>query len=71
MVTEEQVKELAYSMWQQEGCPEGKDVEHYYRAKQALEERENSAAPASTPASTLTRSSTPPKSSSKSPSKKR
>ena len=37
MVTEEQIKEMAYSIWEKEGCPEGKDLEHYFRAKQILE----------------------------------
>jgi hypothetical protein len=41
MVTEEQIKELAHEIWEQEGRPEGKDVEHYFRAKQILEEKEN------------------------------
>ena len=40
MATEEQIKILAYSIWQQEGCPLGKNIEHYYRAKRILEERE-------------------------------
>ena len=40
MATEEQIRALAYEMWEQEGCPEGKREEHYYRAKQILEEQE-------------------------------
>ena len=40
MATEEQIKALAYAIWEQEGCPEGKHEEHYLRAKQILEERE-------------------------------
>jgi len=40
MITEEQIRALAYSIWEQEGCPEGKHEEHYYRAKQILEEQE-------------------------------
>ena len=40
MVGEEQVKELAYAIWEQEGRPEGKDMEHYYRARQTLEHQE-------------------------------
>jgi hypothetical protein len=40
MATEEQIKELAYAIWEQESCPEGKDVEHYFRAKQILEQQE-------------------------------
>ena len=40
MATEEQIRILAYSIWEQEGCPEGKKEEHYYRARQILEEQE-------------------------------
>ena len=56
MVTEEQIRELAYSIWEQEGRSEGKDQEYYFRAKQILEEREAVSSPAQdpeTPASTL------------------
>ena len=42
MATEQQIKELAYAIWEEEGRPEGKDVEHYFRAKQILEERQTS-----------------------------
>ncbi|MBI2854516.1 MAG: DUF2934 domain-containing protein [Chloroflexi bacterium] len=38
-IMEDQVKEIAYSIWEKEGRPEGKDVEHYYRAKAILEQR--------------------------------
>jgi len=40
MATEEQIMVLAYTIWEQEGCPEGKREEHYYRARQILEEQE-------------------------------
>jgi hypothetical protein len=40
MATEEQIKNLAYAIWEQEGRPEGKHLEHYFRAKQILEEQE-------------------------------
>lgn len=40
MVTEEQIRNLAYTIWEQEGRPDGKDGEHYFRAKQILEEQE-------------------------------
>ena len=56
MVTEEQIRELAYAIWEQEGRPEGKDLEYYFRAKQMLEEREAASSPAKEsvpPASTL------------------
>lgn len=34
MVNEEQIKRLAYAIWEQEGHHEGKHVEYYFRAKQ-------------------------------------
>ncbi|MDD5511122.1 MAG: DUF2934 domain-containing protein [Dehalococcoidales bacterium] len=40
MVTEEQIRALAYTIWEQEGRPHGKHEEHYLRAKQILEEKE-------------------------------
>ena len=42
MATEEQIKELAYAIWEKDGRPEGKHVDHYFRAKQILEEQEAS-----------------------------
>jgi hypothetical protein len=38
MVLEQHIKELAYVIWEEEGHPKGKDKEHYFRAKQILEE---------------------------------
>jgi hypothetical protein len=49
MATEQQIKELAYAIWEEEGRPEGKDVEHYFRAQQILEERQTSSLIESTP----------------------
>ena len=40
MAMEEQIRELAFAIWEQEGHPEGKHLEHYFRAKQILEEQE-------------------------------
>ncbi len=40
MATEEEIKQLAYTMWEQEGRPEGKHLEHYFTAKRILEEEE-------------------------------
>jgi hypothetical protein len=40
MATEKQIEKLAYSIWEQEGRPEGKHEEHYFRAKQILEQQE-------------------------------
>jgi len=41
MPTEEEIKKLAHSLWEKEGRPGGKDVEHYFRAKKMLEEKES------------------------------
>jgi hypothetical protein len=40
MATEQQIRELAHSLWEQEGRPEGRDTHHYLAAKQILEDRE-------------------------------
>ncbi len=37
MATEEEIRQLAYRLWEEEGHPQGKDVEHYFRAKYILE----------------------------------
>lgn len=49
MATEEQIKELAYAIWDQEGRLEGKDLDYYFRAKQMLEEREAASSTANRP----------------------
>jgi hypothetical protein len=46
MPTEEKIKQLAHSLWEQEGRPAGRDVEHYLAAKQILEEQEAAQKPA-------------------------
>jgi hypothetical protein len=40
MVTDEKIRNLAYSIWEKEGHPEGKDVEHYLKAKKILDQQE-------------------------------
>jgi hypothetical protein len=40
MGTDVEIRKLAYSIWEQEGRPEGKDVEHYLRAKKIIEAKE-------------------------------
>ncbi len=44
MANDEEIRRLAYSIWEQEGRPEGRDVDHYLMAKQMLEEREATSA---------------------------
>lgn len=40
MVREEEIKKLARSIWEAEGCPDGRDWDHYFRAKRMPEVRE-------------------------------
>ena len=40
MATNEDVKKLAWCIWDAEGRPVGKHLEHYRRAKEMLEEKE-------------------------------
>ncbi len=40
MPTEEEIKRLAYGIWEVEGRPDGRDIEHYLKARQILAEQE-------------------------------
>ena len=40
MVTEEEIRKLARRIWELERCPDGRDWDHYFRAKRMLEDRE-------------------------------
>jgi hypothetical protein len=40
MPTEEQIRQLAHALWEEEGRPEGRDVQHYLAAKEILQQRE-------------------------------
>jgi hypothetical protein len=40
MATEEEIRHLAHAIWEKEGCPKGRADEHWYRAKQFLENQE-------------------------------
>jgi hypothetical protein len=35
---EREIRERAYRIWKDEGCPAGKDKEHWQRARQEVEE---------------------------------
>jgi hypothetical protein len=48
MNSEKRIRERAYAIWEQEGRPEGKELEHYLRAKRMLEDESN-ASPIETP----------------------
>ena len=60
MPTEEQIRELAHAIWEKEGRPDGKDAEHYFRAKQILEEQEASHVIELAPPATLVELTPPP-----------
>ncbi|MEX0761056.1 MAG: DUF2934 domain-containing protein [Dehalococcoidia bacterium] len=36
---EQEIREIAYQLWEQEGRPEGRDIEHYMAAARELEAR--------------------------------
>jgi hypothetical protein len=44
MIKEEEINALAYLIWEREGRPEGKDVEHHLSARKILEEDEAASA---------------------------
>jgi hypothetical protein len=37
MISQEAIRERSYRIWQREGCPDGKAVEHWFRARVELE----------------------------------
>jgi hypothetical protein len=37
MEREEQVRRLAYIIWEEEGCPDGRNVEHWLKAEAILQ----------------------------------
>lgn len=39
MATEEEIRRLAYAIWEKEGSPEGRADEYWYRAKRLLEDQ--------------------------------
>ncbi len=59
MAKEDEVRLIAYHIWEEEGCPNGRDCEHWYMAETIWEERQKpvtakkapAAAPARKPAS--------------------
>jgi hypothetical protein len=52
METQEEIRRIAYEIWEKEGRPEGRDVEHYLRAEAMWREaqaQQNPASPAGGP----------------------
>jgi len=40
MGREDEIRSIAYTIWQEEGCCDGRDIEHWYRAEVIWEERQ-------------------------------
>ena len=40
MAKEDEIKLIAYNIWEQEACPNGKDCEHWFRAEAMWEEQQ-------------------------------
>jgi hypothetical protein len=45
MNREDEIRLIAYSIWEQEGCLNGKDCEHWFRAEAIWEEQQKQAKP--------------------------
>ena len=41
MEKQDEIKAIAYQMWEEEGCPYGKDLEHYYRAETMYQQQQS------------------------------
>lgn len=37
MIPEDVIRQRSYEIWEREGCPAGKDLEHWLRARRELE----------------------------------
>jgi hypothetical protein len=42
MAKKDEIRLIAYNIWEQEGCINGKDCEHWFRAEAIWEEQEKS-----------------------------
>jgi hypothetical protein len=40
MAREDEIRLIAYSLWEQEACPNGKDCEHWFRAEAMWEDHQ-------------------------------
>ena len=61
MEREAEINQIAYRIWEEEGRPEGRDLEHYLRAKE-IWQRNHSGEPFGTSPGSAPRRSTRPKS---------
>ena len=46
MAREDEIKLIAYRIWEEEGCPHGRDCEHWYRAEIVWQDNKETAAKA-------------------------
>ena len=44
MGREDEIRLIAYSIWEEESCPDGRDCEHWFRAQAIWEEQNKKAA---------------------------
>lgn len=51
MGREDEIRLMAYSIWLQEGCPDGKDCEHWLRAEAAWQEHNSDSGASQVPKS--------------------
>ena len=49
MAREDEIRLIAYNIWEQESCPHGKDCEHWFRAEVIWEEQQKPKAVATNP----------------------
>jgi hypothetical protein len=40
MAREDDIRLIAYNLWEEEACPDGKDCEHWYRAEIIWQEQQ-------------------------------
>ena len=50
MAKEDEVRLIAYHIWEEEGCPNGRDCQHWYMAETIWEERQKPATTQKVPA---------------------
>jgi len=43
MAREDEIKEIAYSIWEQQGCPDGRDCEQWFMAEEIWEKKQKPA----------------------------
>ena len=41
---EDEIKVMAYNIWEEQGCPDGRDCEHWFLAESQWEEKQKKAA---------------------------